>query len=98
MPAPVAEAFISLRRKDNIDVIREKMIGMIFTGQPHALLADGVFFRAFTPCWLMPLTNSIFHLTFTCLSHEGEAAPGLSFFKPPVTRFSRRRSSEVLVH
>ncbi|KAK8376621.1 hypothetical protein O3P69_009912 [Scylla paramamosain] len=37
MPAPVAEAFISLRRNDNIDVIREKMIGMIFTGQPRPL-------------------------------------------------------------
>lgn len=37
MPAPVAEAFISLRRKDNIDEIRAKMIGMTFTGQFHPL-------------------------------------------------------------
>ncbi|XP_037784911.1 uncharacterized protein LOC119580831 isoform X1 [Penaeus monodon] len=37
MPAPVAEAFIGQRRKDNIDLIREQMIGMIFTGKPEPL-------------------------------------------------------------
>ncbi|XP_042873091.1 uncharacterized protein LOC122253821 isoform X2 [Penaeus japonicus] len=37
MPAPVAEAFIGQRRKDNIDLIREQMIGMIFTGRPQPL-------------------------------------------------------------
>ncbi|ROT68281.1 hypothetical protein C7M84_013583 [Penaeus vannamei] len=37
MPAPVAEAFIGQRRKDNIDLIREQMIGMIFTGKPQPL-------------------------------------------------------------
>ncbi|KAK7082025.1 Neurotrophin 1 Source FlyBase [Halocaridina rubra] len=37
MPAPVAEAFISHRRRDNVDLIREQMIGMIFTGTPQPL-------------------------------------------------------------
>ena len=37
MPAPVAEAFIDQRRKDNIDIIRQQMIGMIFTGEPVPL-------------------------------------------------------------
>lgn len=39
MPAPVAEAFIGQRRKDNIDLIREQMIGMIFTGKPEPLVS-----------------------------------------------------------
>lgn len=39
MPAPVAQAFISLRRKDNFDIIREKMIGMVFTGKPQPLVS-----------------------------------------------------------
>ncbi|XP_066959734.1 neurotrophin 1-like isoform X1 [Macrobrachium rosenbergii] len=37
MPQPVAEAFIGHRRRDNVDLIREQMIGMIFTGTPQAL-------------------------------------------------------------
>ncbi|XP_068225927.1 uncharacterized protein [Palaemon carinicauda] len=35
MPLPVAEAFIGHRRRDNVDLIREQMIGMIFTGTPQ---------------------------------------------------------------
>lgn len=41
MPAPVAEAFISMRRRDSVDDIREKMIGMIFTGRPQPLVSQG---------------------------------------------------------
>ncbi|XP_053638267.1 uncharacterized protein [Cherax quadricarinatus] len=37
MPQPVAEAFIAQRRRDNVDLIREQMIGMIFTGRPQPL-------------------------------------------------------------
>ncbi|XP_071549090.1 uncharacterized protein [Panulirus ornatus] len=37
MPPPVAEAFIGHRRRDNFDIIREQMIGMIFTGKPFPL-------------------------------------------------------------
>ena len=37
MPLPVAEAFIDHRKRHNIDLIREQMIGMIFTGQPLPL-------------------------------------------------------------
>ena len=40
LPMPVAEKLIGHKRRNNLDTLRDQMIGMIFTGKPQPLVTQ----------------------------------------------------------